>query len=164
MKILISSFLIPMFMFFLTGHSFAQKKQKDIRYKIGDNIKVGNFEYIIDSYKFTSTIGDEFMQTKADGIYLIVDLRIKNISKETRTVDNSLFCLFDSHGNKFETSNEGTTALEMNSGKSLFLKEIHPNISTSGKLVFEVPTQEDHYLLQVTGGFWSAKIANIQIL
>ncbi len=156
-------FVFILFAFFISSECVAQKKNKDKRFEIGAIVKVGNFEYKVNSYNFEKSIGNDFYSKTADGVYLIINLTIKNVSKESRTLDGSMFYLYDSRGTKFEYSTEGATALELVTDKTMFLKDFHPNIPTEGQIVFEVPSADDHYLLQVTGGFWSGKQANIQI-
>lgn len=130
--------------------------------KIGDVIEVGNFVYRIDGIKFKKSLGNEFTNETADGIFLLISMSIKNISKESRTLNNSMFKLTDSQGAEYESSSRGTTALEMSGSNTLFLKQCQPNITTSGLLVFEVPSK-DVYDLKLSGGFWSGKTASVKL-
>lgn len=123
---------------------------------VGKPVEVGNFRYVVDKFYFRKSLGNEFYSEVADGIYLVVNLSITNISAETRTLDGSLFSVTDNNGVKYEYSVNGSTAFEMDGGKTLFLKECHPNITTRGSLIFEVPQQAEYYLYLV-GGYWSSK-------
>lgn len=67
----------------------------------------------------------------------------------------------DEEDTEYEPSTDGSTAIEMSGGETLFLKQCQPGISTNGILVFEVPDKERTYHLLVTGGFWSGKTENI---
>ena len=129
---------------------------------IGQPTEVGNFIYTVEKTNFRKSIGDEFLNQQADGIYLLVTLSIKNISNESRTLDNSLFKLTDDNGTEYESSTDGSTALEFSGGKSIFLKQCQPNITTKGTLVFEVP-QKSEYNLHLSGGFWNGTTAVIRI-
>jgi len=113
---------------------------------IGKTFQVGHFEYTINAVRFKKTIGDEFFSETADGIYMLVDLTIKNIDNKTRTLDNSLFAVTDKNGVQFDYSSDGSTALELSGGKTLFLKDCHPGIATKGTLVFEVPEKGEYYI------------------
>lgn len=130
--------------------------------RIGQPTEVGNFIYTVEKTTFRKSIGNEFLNQQADGIYLLVTLSIKNISNESRTLDNSLFKLTDDQGTEYESSTDGSTALEFSGGKSIFLKQCQPNITTRGTLVFEVP-QKDEYNLHLTGGFWNGNTSVIRI-
>ncbi|MGV6946001.1 DUF4352 domain-containing protein [Sphingobacterium kyonggiense] len=129
---------------------------------IGQPTEVGNFIYTVEKTNFKKSIGDEFLNQQADGIYLLVTLSIKNISNESRTLDNSLFKLTDDNGTEYESSTDGSTALEFSGGKSIFLKQCQPNITTKGTLVFEVP-QKGEYNLHLSGGFWNGNTVVIRI-
>jgi Domain of unknown function (DUF4352) len=130
--------------------------------KIGDQIEVGNFIYRVDGVKFRKQLGNDFINETADGVFLIVPISLKNISQESRTLDGSMFKLKDEQGAKYESSSRGTSALEMSGQKTLFLKQCQPNITTSGLLVFEVPSK-GIYDLQLSGGFWSGKTAAVKL-
>ena len=127
---------------------------------VGTPVQIGNFAYQVNDFSFRKSIGNEFMRETADGIYLLVDLSIKNIDDESHTLDNSLFSITDLNGNKYEYSTNASTALEMSGYKTLFLKQCQPNIVTRGVLVFEVP-QKDKYYLHLVGSFWGTKSVRV---
>ncbi len=127
---------------------------------VGTPVQIGNFVYQVNDFSFRKSVGNEFMQETADGIYLLVDLSLKNIDNESHTLDNSLFSITDLDGNKYEYSTNGSTALEMSGGKTLFLKQCQPNIATRGILIFEVP-QKDKYYLHLVGSFWGTKSVRV---
>lgn len=131
--------------------------------KIGDVVKVGNFKYEVNGIKFRKELGNQFTSKTADGIFLIVSMSITNISTETSTIDNSLFKLYDENGTEYDFSSEGTTASMMSNEKTLFLKQCHPNIPTTGSLVFEVPNKAV-YDLKLSGGIWSGKTATVKLI
>jgi len=130
--------------------------------KIGDQIDVGNFSYVVNSAQYAKTIGDEFSQTKADGVFLIVSVTFRNNDNEEHTLDNSFFKLTDEAGTEFESSTDGETALEMAGKQTLFLKQCNPQITKSGLLIFEVPDKKI-YDLHLSGGFWSGKTAVVKL-
>ena len=157
---------LSLLLFIGLNSSYSQnlnKTKKGLKYKVGDVVTVGYFAYFITNYQFLKSIGTNYSKT-ADGIFLVIDLRILNTSSETRTIASEMFSVFDSHGLKYEPSNEGSTALLMDGYETLLLKEIHPRIVTQVKLVFEVPSESENYLLQVTGGFWTGKTADIYMI
>lgn len=130
--------------------------------KIGDQIDVGNFSYVVNDSKFAKTVGNEFSQKTADGVYLIVAVTFRNNDNKEHTLDNSFFKLTDENGTEFESSTEGETALEMSGKETLFLKQCNPHITKSGLLIFEVPEQKV-YDLHLSGGFWSGKTAIVKL-
>lgn len=127
---------------------------------IGKSVEVGHFIYTVNGVQFRKTIGDEYFGETADGIFLLVNLTIQNISDQTRTLDNSCFSLTDKDGVKFEYSTTGEMALIGTGQKTLFLKDVQPKINTKGVLVFEVPERTEYYL-HLAGNFWGTKSAKV---
>jgi hypothetical protein len=142
------------------GNEAAKKEAYEA--KIGDHINIGNFSYVVNSVGYTKTVGNQFYQKKADGIFLVINVTFINNDKEERMLDNSLFKLTDASGNEFSSSTEGETALEMINKETLFLKECNPHISKTGLLIFEVP-QESVYELHLSGGFWTGEAATVKL-
>ena len=129
---------------------------------IGSPIEVGHFIYTIDSFEFRQTIGSDFSSTTADGIFLIVNLSVKNVSDRARTLSGSSFSVTDSSGVRYAHSTSGSTALMMAGYRTLFLDQFQPNINRTGVLVFEVPARGEYYLHLagdlVGGGRRSARV------
>lgn len=130
--------------------------------KIGDQIDIGNFSYVVNSIKFIKTIGGEFTQQTADGVYLVVSVTFRNNDNKEHTLDNSFFKLTDENGAEYESSIDGATALEMEGKETLFLKQCNPNITKKGLIIFEVP-EKKVYDLHLSGGFWSGKTAVVKL-
>ena len=123
-------------------------------------IQIGHFIYTINNVEFRKSVGNEFVSETADGIYMLVNLSIKNVSKETRTLDGSLFAVTDTDGIKYEYSVAASTALEMSGKKTLLMKECQPNITTKGILAFEVP-QKGVFYLHLIGSFWGTETVRV---
>lgn len=142
--------------------SVVEKKspKQEIESSLGKPIEIGYFIYTIQNVSFRKTVGDEYFEETADGIYMLVNLSIKNISNETRTLDGSLFAVTDINGTKYEFSTNASSALEMSGKKTLFLKDCQPNITTKGCLVFEVPEKGEYYL-HLIGSFWGVESVRV---
>ena len=140
------------------------KQEENKQPKINDEVTVGNFAYKVFDVEFKKTIGNNYFKKTADGIYLLINLGILNTSKESRTLDNSMFKLVDDGGIEFETSSDATSTLELSGYKSMFLKKCQPNIPTNGVLIFEVPNNKLIYNLKVSGGFWTGKTGSIRLI
>lgn len=130
--------------------------------KVGDQIEVGNFSYIVNSVRFAKTVGSDFAKRTADGIYVIINVTFKNNDNEEHTLDNSFFKLTDEKGTEFSSSSEGETALDMSDQETLFLKQCNPHITKSGFLIFEVP-EKKVYDLHLSGGFWNGHTAIVKL-
>ena len=131
--------------------------------KIGDEISIEHFMYRVNGVRYAKSVGNEFMKQTADGIYLIIDLSLKNLDKEEHTIDNSMYKLTDENGTEFESSTDANTALEMDGKETLFLKQCNPKIQKKGLLVFEVP-EKGIYDLHLSGGFWSGRTTVVKLI
>lgn len=141
----------------------ASSDEKKPQYnKIGDQIEVGNFSYVVNSAKFTKTVGNEYDQKTADGYFLVISVTFRNNDKEEHTLDNSFFKLTDDAGTEFSSSTDGETSLEMSGKQTLFLKQCNPQITKSGLLIFEVP-KKDIYDIHLSGGFWDGHEAIVKL-
>ena len=117
-----------------------KKEPKEKTYGIKDTLKVGDVEYTVNGIETTDTIGDEYLNQKAQETYLIVSVTVKN------------------NGDK--TYNTDSTAIMYLGDESIFAKEINPDASLKGKIVFDVTkaTIDDKNLqLQVQTGAWGTE-------
>ena len=60
--------------------------------KIGEVVKVGDVEYIVNSKSLSQNVGGEFGKN-ANGIYLILNVTVKNNGKKSITVTDDFFKL-----------------------------------------------------------------------
>lgn len=134
--------------------------ESESRSCIGETISVGHFAYTVNSIRYKKTVGDSYFNETADGIFLLINISIKNISDETRTIDSSCFTLVDDKGREYEYAIDASNVLEVNGSKSLFLKQCQPGISTKGTLIFEVPEKQDYYLV-LSGSFWGGNTKRV---
>ena len=118
--------------------------------------KVGDVEYTVNGIETTDTIGDEYLNQKAQETYLIVSVTVKNNGDDALSVLDSFFKL--KKGDK--TYNTDSTAIMYLGDESIFAKEINPDASLKGKIVFDVTkaTIDDKNLqLQVQTGAWGTE-------
>lgn len=115
-------------------------------YSISDTAQVGNFSYKIHGLGYNKTLDSEQGEQKADGVYLVVWLSYKNSGPVTQKLDHSEFTLIDKEGNEYNTSIEGSTALELSGDKIISEKDCPPKIQKLGYLCFEVPGKNIYYL------------------
>lgn len=145
-----------------SGGSQAESAPSNEYKKIGDQVDVGNFSYVVNNARFAKSVGNEYFKKTADGIFLIVDVTFRNNYNEEHTLDNSFFKLTDEQGTEFSSSTDGESALEASDQETLFLKQCNPHISKSGLLIFEVP-EKKIYDLHLSGGFWNGKTATVKL-
>jgi hypothetical protein len=133
--------------------------------KIGDPITIGHFAYSVNGIEFVKSIGtDSYSKATADGIFLVVDLTLKNFGDEAHMLDDSFYKLTDVSGTEYSTAGSDVMlAMSMIGKETLFLKEVNPNIQKKGYLVFEVP-EKDTYDLHLSGGFWTGKTLAVRLI
>lgn len=120
-------------------------------YKFGDKITIGDFAYIFHSYQTQSYIGSEYFGEQADGIFLVFDVTIENIAKESKTLWGSYVTVVDDQGRKFE---HDTTA-EIYLDGSFSFEQMQPGLPKRGKIVFDVPQEIKGFIEVSSDNIWS---------
>lgn len=127
-------------------------------YYAGDRVEVGNFAYTINSYYTTDKIGQDlagtFMGEKADGIFLVLDVTIENIAKESKTMWGSYIKVIDDQERTFE---HDTTA-EIYLDESFSFEQMQPGLPKTGKVVFDVPKDLKGMLGISSDSMWSDEV------
>lgn len=106
--------------------------------------KLGDYSYQITGIEMRSSVGNQFMHSKAqDGaIFLLVRYDILNNSNETKTAMTDDFQLLDAKGRTFRPSTDAGTAYSITSGNNdLILSQIQPGIKRPMISIFEIPTE-----------------------
>ena len=140
------------------GDSSSQHMDTTSNYGFGDEVKVGEMVYVVDSAHTAQYIGTDFMGVQADGIFVVVDLTIKNTGSETKHISSSFMKIVDGEGRIFESDEEAWIYYDDN----LVFKQLQPGLSTRGKVIFDVPKDATLYL-QVSGSFWGTNNKKIKI-
>ncbi|MGB3907581.1 MAG: DUF4352 domain-containing protein [Methanomethylovorans sp.] len=128
----------------------TQTKPVEKVYAIGDRVEVGELAYTITGMRTAPMVGSNDFGARADGIFMIVDMKIENIGEESKTIDSSMMKAIDSQSRTFDSDNEAWAYLENN----LFLKQVQPGLPATGQIVFDVP-QGEAFSVEVSGGMWS---------
>jgi|GEM_PF-2621941 hypothetical protein len=131
-----------------TTASIQNPQSEKLPHNLNETVSVGHFYYAIGEGKPRKSIGD--LQTS--GYFLILSVVFQNHDNETRTLDNSLFTLYDSEGKEYNVSTEAITQLEMSGIPTIFLKDCSPGVTKSGSIAFEIP-KKGIYKLKLSGGF-----------
>ena len=127
--------------------------------KIGETISDGDLGFTASAIKSATSIGDSYTKKTASGIFYIINVKIQNNSKSTKTINASDFSMIDSQGRKYEYSTEGQMAMTFSQGGTdLFLKQVQPSLSITGSIVFDVPKDATGLKLVAQGGLFSDKV------
>lgn len=105
--------------------------------KVGQAVTNAGTTYKVTDVRTAKTIGDpDLLGARADGTFVIVDLQLTNNKDETKTFLESSAKLKTSDGKEYETSDKAIASF---GDDSLLLKDIQPDLTTHGKLAFELP-------------------------
>lgn len=119
----------------------APASQPEVQvHKFGERFVLGNFAYTFHSMETKSEIGeyilDTFMGEKADGIFLIFDVTIENVGKESDYIWSSNIKVVDNEG---RTYSEDTTASFYLKENKFTFEQMQPRLPKRGKIVFDIP-------------------------
>jgi Domain of unknown function (DUF4352) len=105
--------------------------------KVGQAVTNAGTTYKVTDVQTAKTIGDpDLLGARADGTFVIVNLQLTNNKNETKTFLDSSAKLVTTDGKEYETSDKAVASF---GDDSLLLKDIQPDLTTHGKLAFELP-------------------------
>ncbi|NKX12567.1 DUF4352 domain-containing protein [Bacillus cereus] len=125
--------------------------------KEGESSKV---KIAVGSVESKDSVGGEYLNEKAQGVFKVVEITITNNQKDAITVDANSFKLVDNKDREFTYSTQAQTAFDVgNGGKSdFFLKQLNPGLSQTGKIIFDVPADAQGLVLKARGGMMGKEI------
>lgn len=141
----------------------AKEKATDVKYKMGETIKVGDVEYVVNSKSTTKTVGNKHFGNTANGTYLIVNVTVKNTSKKPITVDSNYFKLLNGDAEYSDDSRAGTY---INEDTKFFWSKVNPGSSITGNVAFDVSddvVNSSDLQLQVQTGTWGTEKGTISL-
>lgn len=104
---------------------------------VGQALTNAGTTYKVTNAKTANKIGDpQLGGARADGTFVIVSLQLTNNKGKTKTFLDSTAKIKTSDGKEYETSDKAVFAF---GDQSLLLKDIQPDLTTRGKLAFELP-------------------------
>jgi hypothetical protein len=107
--------------------------------KLGETVKLEGTQYTVKSAKRTSTVGGQFLEEKANGVFVVVKLTVENKKNETKTFVDESAKFIGSNGKTYSTDSEGTIASAGEGDESFILMDMQPDVPESGILVYDVP-------------------------
>lgn len=136
------------------GDKPADKPAEEATYGIGDTVAADDWEITVAEVEDgVSQVGDEFLNAKAQGQFVQIELSVKNTGSDPNFFFEDDIKLGDESGNTYSADSEaGIYAAENN---ILFLEEINPGNTAEGVLVFDVPEDADPNKLTFAGGLFS---------
>lgn len=144
----------------------AEEKKEEV-VGLGTPKSVGAATFTLNGVAQENEVGNQFLNSTAQGVYLILNVTYQNNSNEATTVDTSFFKLkygektyeADSSASMYANSNDdGST--------SFFLEQVNPDMSVTGQVVFDVTEEVANATglqLQVQTGFWGTETGLISV-
>jgi hypothetical protein len=103
----------------------------------GTKVRDGKFEFTVTGMKCgIKTIGDKYVNTKAQGEFCRIAVTVENIGDEAQAMFASNQTAYDAKGRKFES--DSTAGLYDNKASLLF-EDINPGNTAKGNLYFDMP-------------------------
>lgn len=134
----------------------TQTNSSEQEYTIGDSVKVGKLEYVINDIKTTDTVGPEYMEETTDETFLVANVSVTNNANEAKYIDYEYFKLFNGDTEYSVNSDATITANDDMGGESSFiLDEANPGSTLTGNIVFEVVpevAESDNLQMRVEAG------------
>jgi hypothetical protein len=107
--------------------------------QIGETVKLEGTQYTVKSAKRTSTVGGQFFQEKANGVFVVVKLKVENKKDETKTFLDESTKFISTNDKKYSTDSDGTIASAGEGDESFILMDMQPDVAETGILVYDVP-------------------------
>jgi hypothetical protein len=122
--------------------------------KVGQALTNAGTTYKVTGVETTQTIGDpDLLGARADGVFVVVDLQLTNNKDETKTFLDSSAKIETADGKQYEPSDKALMAI---GDESLMLKDIQPDLTTRGKIVFELPPSKASGSTLVIEDLWGS--------
>ncbi|WP_309132562.1 DUF4352 domain-containing protein [Brevibacterium sp.] len=133
------------------------KEEAPAEYGMGEAVTADGWEITVNEVEDgVSTIGNEFLNTKAQGQFVTVNLSVKNTGSSAELFWEDNIKLTDEAGNTYSSDSEAGIYAEEES--ALFLEEINPGNTAEGVLVFDVPKDVAPSTLVLEGGLFSEPV------
>lgn len=130
-------------------------------YKIGDKLSVGKVRYKVTQVTTSNRAGNKYLNTKAQGRYLIVTIQITNKGDDPLNVSDDYFTLIN--GNKtYEVDSTAGFYLK----NSIINETVNPDVTLKGRIAFDVSKKvasSKKNKLQVQTGFWGTEKGIIEL-
>nr|WP_319218505.1 DUF4352 domain-containing protein [uncultured Trichococcus sp.] len=134
-------------------------------FSIGEEVTVGDVSYVVNGVSSAETLGGEYLNKTAQGIFLVVNVTVINKGNESLDVSNTFFTLVD--GEKQYDSDSAASLYANESGQSFFVNSINPDLSLTSNVAFDVTqaiVDSQTKQLQVQTGVWGTEkgLINLQ--
>ncbi len=118
--------------------------------KSGGSAKVGKVKWTVTAVEQRGELyldNDPYKAIKAEGVFLVLDVKAEAADRESEIVDSSQLAIVDSQGRSFRP----TEKLQAFSGlRPFYLKRVDIDAPASGRIIFDIPTDSTGLRLRIT--------------
>jgi hypothetical protein len=142
--------------------SSSEEQKEATTYSIGQEVPVGDVVYLVNSKEVTTNVGGEFGKT-ANGVFLVLNVTVKNNGKEAITVTDDFFTLLKGD---VEYKSDSTAGIYANQDTNFFLTEVNPENSVTGNVVFDITEEtanDPSIQLRVQTGYFGTETGVINL-
>jgi hypothetical protein len=133
------------------GTTAGKTKSKGLA-KIGKPVKDGKFTFTVRKMDASTTYGENIFQQRAEGVFVVLTVKVTNHGDEAQTFEATNQYLFDGRGRKFDAETGAFTA------NDVFLNSINPGNSVTGKIAFDVPKKTKIAAVELHDSIFSAGV------
>jgi len=101
---------------------------------------------------------NQFSVSKAQGVFKVVQISLKNGQKDAITIDSNSFTLIDDQGREFSYSTDAQVAMMTSENEPFFLTKLNPGLQITGFIAYDVPTDAKGFTIEARGGMTGKKI------
>jgi len=137
--------------------------------KIGEPAEVADVTFTVNSVEEANEIqsDNEFIDdVETSGKFVILDVEVKNGKDESINIDSSYFKFITNENKEYDPSSDVDAMMALGDKASdFFLEQINPDLSTDGKIVFEVGEDVvvDESTLQAQTGFFGTETIEVSL-
>lgn len=107
--------------------------------KLGETVQLEGTQYTVNKARTRQSVGGEFLNERANGVFVVIELTVENKKNETKTFSDNAATFIASNGNKYSTDSEGTVASLGSGDEEFLLMDMQPDVPETGVLVYDVP-------------------------
>lgn len=146
-----------------TPTSKSSSKKTEAVYSVGQTFTVGKVEYTVNSVSTTPSVGNEYVNKKAQGIYLVLNVTVKNNGDDALSVSNDYFTLYKG---KTKYTSDSEASEDASDYKGFFLENVNSGNALTSNVAFDIPqdvASDQDLQLQVQTGAWGTQTAMVNI-
>lgn len=125
---------------------------------IGQWVTAGKLAFRVNSAQYETVLPNGAPSAKG-GVWLVLNVSVKNGDTQARTLDTSMFTLLKG-STKYQAS--GSADIYINNNNAFFLESVNPGLTATGNIAFDVPAHAA-YQLQVASGLFASQTRNIAL-